>query len=139
MGDLKMSKRKDILKAQQLARSGVLFAPASFLNASVDELLAICNGCGAADSWFRPPKRIYGTLIVYACIIHDFMYEKGYTNEDKEEADRVFLHNMNRLITRDSEKWYKPTFLQRRRARIYYKGVKYGGGEAFWAGKTKMA
>lgn len=132
-------RRKDIAKAQELARSGVLFAPAAFLNASVDELLEICNGCGAADSWFRPPKRIYGTLIVYACIIHDFMYEKGFAIEDKDEADRVFCNNMNRLITIDSVKWYKPTFLQRRRALKYYYAVRQFGGEAFWAGKTKMA
>ncbi len=133
------TKRDEITETQRLAQAGILYAPAAFLNASVDELLSICNGCGADDSWFRPPKRIYGTLIVYACIIHDFMYEKGFYIEDKNEADRVFCNNMNRLITIDSVKWYKPTFLQRRRALKYYYAVKQFGGEAFWAGKTKMA
>ena len=127
---------KELLKAQELAQSGVLYAPVSFLTATLDELLDVCNGCGAADSWFRPPKRIYGTLIVYACIIHDWQYHFGFTNEDKEEADRVFLNNNFRLIDRDSHKWYKPTFAQRRRALKYYEAVKYKGGPAFWAGKN---
>ena len=130
-----MTRREELIKAQELAVAGVLFAPTSFKLASIEELLRVCNGCGAADSWFRPPKRIYGTLIVYACIIHDWMYEKGLTDEDKQEADRSFLNNLNRLITRDSHKWHKPTYLQRKRAKVYYTGVKYGGGEAFWAGK----
>jgi len=130
-----MNKREELLKAQQLAISGVLYAPAAFKSATIEELLRVCNGCGASGSWFRPPKRIYGTLIVFACIIHDWMYEFGLTNEDKDKADRSMLHNMNRLITMDSFKWWKPTRLQRVRAKTYYKGVKYGGGEAFWAGK----
>lgn len=125
-----------LLKAQELARQGVLFAPASFLNASVEELVRVCDGCGGSGSKIRPPKTIYGTLIVYSCIIHDWMYEKGFTNEDKEEADRAFLNNMNRLITRDSHKWYKPTYLQRRRAIKYYLATKYLGAEYFWAGKN---
>ena len=127
---------KELLAAQQLAIAGVLFAPVSFKNASKEDLLKYCNGCGADKSWFRPPKRIYGTLIVYACIIHDWQYSFGITNEDKEEADRIFKHNMLRLITRDSHKWYKPTKLQRIRANTYYVAVKRYGGEAFWAGKV---
>lgn len=131
------SKIKTLLKAQELARTGVLFAPASFLNATLNQLLDVCNGCGVDNSWFRPPERIYGTLIVYACHIHDWMYQFGVTNEDKEEADRVMRNNMNRLISRDSHKWYKPTYLQRQRAKKYYIAVKMFGGEAFWAGKNK--
>ena len=128
--------KKHLLEAQRLARADILSAPASFLMATEDRLQEICNGCGAADSWFRPPERIYGTLIVYACIIHDRMYEEGRTIEDKEEADSTFLNNMIRLIERDRSKWYKPTALQLRRAKTYFKGVDYFGGPAFWAGKS---
>ena len=131
-----MSLYRDLLESQRLARAGVLFAPASFKSATDENLKKHCNGCGAAGSWFRPPKRIYGTLIVYACIIHDWQYSFGVTNEDKEEADRIFKHNMLRLITRDSKKWYKPSYLQRRRANKYYLAVKCFGGEAFWNGKS---
>jgi hypothetical protein len=130
-----MTSREELLKAQQLAISGVLYAPNSFKLASIEELLRVCNGCGAADSWFRPPKRIWGTLIVYACIIHDWMYGKGFDEDDKQEADRVFKGNMNRLVTRDSGKWYKPTKAQRLRVLGYYYAVVWHGHEAFWAGK----
>lgn len=136
MGKVNAERLKSLIEAQELARAGVLYAPASFLNATPNQLMEVCNGCGAAGSWFRPPKRIYGTLIVYACHIHDWMYSFGKTLEDKEEADRVMNNNMNRLITRDSHKCYKPTFLQRRRARKYYLAVKHFGAEAFWAGKN---
>ena len=131
-----MADAKELLKAQELAKAGVVSAPANFLNATLDQLLDHCNGCGASGSWFRPPERIYGTLIVFACHIHDWQYSFGYTNEDKEEADRTFKHNMLRLITRDSAKWYKPTRLQRIRAHLYYVAVCRYGGEAFWAGKV---
>ena len=127
---------ESILKAQELARAGILAAPASFKTATREQLLGACNGCGAAGSWFRPPKRMYGTLIIYACHIHDWMYNFGVTIEDKDEADRTMLNNMFRLIHRDSRKWYKPTFLQRRRALKYYEAVKYKGGPAFWDGKN---
>lgn len=123
------------IKAQALAQAGVLFAPANFLLASRQTLEETCNGCGAADSWFRPPSTIYGTSIIYACHIHDFMYNEGSTIEDKEEADRVMLNNMIRLIILDSKKWYKPTRLQLCRAETYYEAVKKYGGPAFWIGK----
>ena len=127
---------EELLSAQELAISGVLFAPASFKAATTEQLIEHCNGCGADGSWFRPPKRMYGTLIVQACIIHDWQYSFGVVQEDKQEADRIFLNNMHRLISRDSDKWYKPTFLQRRRALKYYRAVDLCGGEAYWTGKN---
>lgn len=128
--------KSTLLKAQALAIQGIIYAPASFLLASPEELGEVCNGCGAANSWFRPPNRIYGTDIVAACIVHDWMYEHGCTIEDKEEADRIFFNNMIRLVERDREKWYKPTHLQHRRAYKYYKMVDLFGGPAFWARKN---
>ena len=123
-------------RAQSLAVSGVLFAPTGFKLASEELLEKICNGCGAADAKFDfVPDRIYGTRITSACYIHDYMYNDGVTIEDKEEADRVFLNNLLRLIDRDKHKWYKPTRLQRIRAKEYYLAVKYFGACAYWAGK----
>ena len=125
-----------IEKSQSLAITGVLFAPTGFKLASEKLLEEICNGCGAANSKFDfVPDHIYGTCITYACHIHDFMYNDGVTIEDKEEADRVFLNNLLRLIDRDKHKWYKPTRLQRIRAKEYYLAVKYFGAVAYWAGK----
>lgn len=125
-----------LLEAQRLARAGVLYAPASFLLATPEQLKEVCNGCGAAGSWFRPPSTIYGTSVVFACHIHDWMYNEGSSIEDKQEADRAMLNNMHRLIRRDARKWYKPTAMQHRRAVKYYMAVKYCGGSAFWAGKN---
>lgn len=124
-------------RAYDLATTGSLYAPASFLNTPMKTLRALCNGCGAANSKFDfVPDRVYGTSINEACHIHDFMYSEGTTLEDKEEADRVFLNNMIRLIERDKHKWYKPTMLQRRRALKYYEAVVSFGGSAYWAGKN---
>ena len=125
-----------IEKAQSMSISGILFAPTSFKLASLETLEDICNGCGAANAKFDfVPDRIYGTCITYACHIHDFMYSEGVTIEDKEEADRVFLNNMFRLIELDKHKWYKPTKLQRIRAKEYYQAVNYFGASAYWSGK----
>ncbi len=127
----------EILEVIELARAGVISVHSSFLTAGLPELVASCNGCGAAGSWFRPPKRIYGTLIVYACHAHDWGYKIGITMEDKDEEDRRFHNNLLRLIDRDcKKKWYKPRWLMRRRARKYYLVVRECGGPAFWAGKN---
>ena len=124
-------------KCLGLAQIGLLYAPASFLNASIKELELVCNGCGAANAKFDfVPDRIYGTYIGHACTIHDWMYNEGRSIEDKDEADRVFLNNIYRLIEIDKKKWYKPTRLQRIRAKGYYNGVKYFGGSAFFKGKN---
>ena len=131
-----MSKLKGLLKTQELARVGVLYAPASFLVASEQELLDTCNGCGAAGSWFRPPSKMWGTDIEPACNIHDWMYSKGYTIEDKHQADETMQNNIDRLIDRDSHKWYKPTILQHCRSRLYFLGVSWFGGSAYWKGKN---
>lgn len=126
-----------ILKAQEKAQADILFAPASFRNGNPVLLFEVCNGCGAANAKFDfVPDRIYGTYIGYACHIHDWMYNVGHTIEDKEEADRVFLNNMLRIIDREN-KWYKPTFLMRIRARNYYRAIRAFGGPAFWAGKNR--
>lgn len=129
-----MDNLQKVLTALDLAVCGALFAPPQF-KASIDDLVDICNGCGAAGAKFDfVPDRIFGTDISAACIIHDFMYHEGRTIEDKDEADRVFLNNLLRIIAREN-KWYKPVMLMRIRARNYYRAVKYFGGPAFWAGK----
>ena len=124
-------------KTLQLAKNKILYAPDSFKVASLYELNLVCNGCGAADAKFDfVPDKIYGTYIGYACHIHDWMYDEGETLEAKDEADRVFLNNLLRII-KLKDKWYKPTALMRVRAREYYLGVKYFGGPAYWAGKKQ--
>ena len=128
--------RGDLLKTRELAAHGVLYAPASFLATPFDDVYDTVNGCGAANSKFDfVPETIWGLYIGDACKIHDWMYEEGRTVEDKEEADRVFLNNILRLIDRD-DKWYRPKFFLRLRARTYYVTVTLLGGPAFWLGKN---
>ena len=111
-----------------------LYEPASFTKASAAQKKKICNGCGAANSKFDfVPDTIYGLKICAVCDRHDWMYHKGKDIYDKEEADRVFLNNLLRLIESGS-RWLKP--LRRRRALKYYEAVVVFGGPAYWRGKN---
>lgn len=123
-------------EAQQLAKAGVIYAPAGFLLASDDELNEICNGCGAANAKFDfVPDSIWFLYIGHACHIHDYMYHYGKTPEDKDEADRVFLNNLCRIIDKDKS-WWRSKNKMRRIAYGYYWSVSKLGGPAFWAGKN---
>ena len=126
-----------ISKSVDLARAGVIYAPPTFKLAGEQTLKEICNGCGNSRSKFDfIPDHIWGTDVSPACCVHDYMYHTGSDIEDKNEADRVFLNNMLRLIERDRHKWYKPTWLQRWRAVTYYNAVVTFGGPAFWLHKN---
>lgn len=114
-----------------------LFNPEGYIDCPPIERNKICNGCGAANSKFDfVPDSIYGLKISEACNRHDWMYHFGKTIEDKEQADRVFLNNLLRLIeaqTGTLNRLLKP--LRRRRALKYYEAVVAFGGPAFWSGK----
>lgn len=114
-----------------------LYEPLSFTQAPANKKNFVCNGCGSANAKFDfVPDTIWGLKIRPACDRHDWMYFEGRTIADKEQADRVFLNNMLRLI--EFEKGFlgrllKP--LRRRRALKYYEAVVAFGGPAFWSGK----
>ncbi len=128
------NREKRLRRAQQLAIDGILHASQAFKDASYYELSLVCNGCGAANSKFKFPNKMYGTYTGYACDVHDWDYEEGETEEDKVKADKYFKKNLNIIIDREKA-WYKPKFLMKRRAYKYYLGVKYLGDDAFWKGK----
>jgi len=128
--------------------SSPLYAPEIYKKLSACEKKAIVNGCGAGG-WKIDlvPNTLYGLDVTSACNIHDYMYYAGMTNEDKNEADRVFLNNMIRLIDAgvraDSNspllmRRLKKTLriFRRRRAYAYYFAVKKFGGPAFWQDKN---
>jgi len=94
-----------------------------------------CNGCGTGWSEKLVPDTIYGMSIEEACCVHDYMYVVGATEEDKVNADHVFLDNMLILIA-NNHKWYYPTMLARHRAITYFDAVTRAGGKTFWEGKT---
>lgn len=129
---------RNLNKTRTLAAGGVLYAPASMLIASITRVMEVCNGCGTASSKFDfIPDTIFGLYIGHCCHIHDWQYDEGDSIEDKEEADRVFLNNLLRIIGRkQNRKWYRPKRLMGCIAVGYYLGVKYCGGPAFWKGKN---
>ena len=116
-----------------------LYAPSGYITATAAVRDSVCNGCGTAGLGdFLVPDTIWGLSVREACRIHDWMYVFGETIADKDEADRVFLNNMLRLIqARNSCRLL--TGLRRVRARTYYRAVRMFGGPAFWRGKNSPA
>jgi len=112
-----------------------LYIPESFKKLNTEEINKICNGCGAKEG-INVPDTFYGLSITEACDIHDYMYHMGKTIKDKEEADRVFLNNLLRIVNKES-KCCVLKFLRRRRAKKYYLAVKILGGPAYWDNKIK--
>lgn len=111
-----------------------LYEPYSYTTATCHDKKRVCNGCGSSKAKFDfIPDTVWFLAIRRACDIHDWMYHYGKTLEDKEEADRVFLNNMLRLIEAQSNRLMKP--LRRRRALKYYEAVTAFGGPCFWDGK----
>ncbi len=120
--------------------NGYLYAPADYwilAKRDPEEMAYIAQGCGP-HGWLDRivPDKIAGLKITPACKIHDFMYYMGETETDREQADRVFLNNMFRMISVHTRsrwlKWYR-----RRKALQYYHAVKYLGAVFFWDGKNK--
>lgn len=112
-----------------------LFAPIEYWQLTPDAHDEICNGCGRAG-WkgqFVPDHLLF-LSIKSACDIHDYMYHVGVGLSDKDEADRIFLNNMLRLIEGKSIWLLKRDRMQM--AKFYYVKVKYLGGPAFWEGKN---
>ena len=114
-----------------------LYAPKSYWAASPDEVSRVAGGCGPGGFGdFLVPDKIWGLDVSHACRIHDWMYHLGETLADKDEADRVFLNNMLRLV----EAAGGPGWLQRlraNRAHTYHLAVATFGGPFFWKDKNE--
>lgn len=116
-----------------------LYAPEIYVAASPEVRATVVNGCGPGG-WKVDivPDTIWGLNVTEACNIHDWMYTTGETIADKDEADRVLLNNLLRLIDAAGGCWLIRK-LRRLRAREYYEAVQHFGGPAFWAGKNDSA
>lgn len=114
----------------------ILFAPESYWAATPAVRKVVTNGCGTSG-WKGAlvPDTMYFLSVAPACNIHDWMYATGATLADKEEADRVFLNNLLRIID-NAGGWWVLKAARRTRARDYFDAVKYFGGPAFWDGKN---
>lgn len=111
-----------------------LYAPESYWNATPEQRKVVCNGCGVAG-WKGKlvPNTMWGLDISKACDIHDWMYHYGNTEEDRCEADRVFLNNLIRIINAHDGML---AAIRRYRATTYYNTVRAYGGAAFWDNKN---
>lgn len=131
----KRTKLEMILRAIELVKEGKLDAHPLFLQTEIDELLLICNGCGAADSKLPVPDTIWGLWVGPGCCLHDFEYHIGETQAAKELADRRMLSNNLMAIEACSTWILKPP--RRQRAMTYYAAVTDFGHDAFWANKEE--
>ena len=114
-----------------------LFAPELYWKATPEQRSEVCNGCGTKGlAGIVIPDSLEGLDISECCAIHDWMYTFGLTLADKEEADRVFLNNMVRLIN-DNHTIEPIMAIRRQSCMVYYTAVCDFGGPAFWAGKNK--
>lgn len=103
---------------------------------------AECDGCGSG--WNEPlvPDNIYGLDIKPACCPHDFRYELGGTQEDKDIGDLELLENILEIINTYTVAkqvgWLNktkcalyPHWMARHRAMTYYDVVVRAGGSSF--------
>jgi len=124
----------------------LLYAPAGYWEMPQEVREARKTACGAGDGIGDAvvPEKIWGLNVTEACRIHDYMYEVGRTIEDKEEADRVLLNNILRLIDAAEGASKFPLLarllaaLRRYRAMTYYNAVRDFGGPAFWETKNSQ-
>lgn len=88
------------------------------------------NGCGSG--WKEPlvPDKLGGIDISEACGIHDYDYEIGGTEEDRERANLNFLCNMVLIIRRD-DTWMTNEGIALKWAMHYYLAVEKYGKEYF--------
>ena len=114
-----------------------LFAPAEYWKATDAARAEVCNGCGTKGlAGILVPDNLDGLSITECCNIHDWMYTFGSKQEDKDEADIVFLNNMVRLI--NANQTIEPLMAVRRQhCMLYYSAVRDFAGPAFWDNKNK--
>lgn len=108
-----------------------LVIPDSFLLSSAAVRGEVCNGAGPRKFGWLVPDNIWGLSITDAANVHDWMYWKGTTDEERLEADVTFLVNMMILIDMGS-KWCITRFLRRWRAMTYYSAVREYGHRCFY-------
>jgi len=89
------------------------------------------NGCGPSG-WKGDlvPDSLGGIDISEACCIHDYDYEMGGVEEDRERANMHFLLNMLTIIHRD-DTWLTNEGVAIKWATNYYMAVVEYGKEYF--------
>jgi hypothetical protein len=111
-----------------------LYAPKSYWDATDDELVNICNGCGSKGG-ISVPDTMWGLDISSCCQIHDWMFAEGKTYADFLFSNAVFIMNLTITIVSLSNKFLVPFRLAR--ASKYFIAVQTLGSDAFWVEKEK--
>jgi len=116
-----------------------LFAPEEYWNLTPEQKVTLINGCGPGG-WKGKfiPDNIFFLDISECCSIHDYLYAVGASEKDREEADRVFMNNMMRVIEETPQNWIMRRW-RRRLALEYYQQVRDFGAIYFWEGKNPEA
>ena len=112
-----------------------LFAPTEYWKLTDEERAQFKCGPGRGVLEWLVPETVWGLSVTPACAIHDYMYWVGENDQDKVDADDVFLNNMVRIITAQTPNKIL-LCLRLRRAKIYNKAVVVFGGPAFWSHKN---
>lgn len=116
-----------------------LFAPEGFIRATPEMRAEVCNGCGP-EGWKHSflSNYLLGLNISAACDIHDWMYEFGTTEAERDEADRIFRNNMLRMIAHAGGGILLQG-LRRLKALHYYRLVHNYGAIFYWCDKNETS
>ncbi|MGN1365572.1 MAG: hypothetical protein ACI406_09415 [Victivallis vadensis] len=92
-----------------------------------------CNGIGAAwfPAWLRWTISLLCPSLVVVADIHDRRYSIGGTEEDRQDADREFEQNGERMADYCYARWNPLRRVVRNRARAMYAALVVGGKTAF--------
>ena len=129
-------------------KQSYLWAPKEYWELTEEQLRDLIGegGCGPGGVGdYLVPDKLYGVINVKpACEIHDYMYAVGVVEEDKDEADEIFLQNMKQIVLWETAGWHQDRKRQAtvreecfRQAENYHYMVVTFGGPSFWANKNK--
>lgn len=92
-----------------------------------------CNGIGAAwfPAWLRGTISLICPSLIVVADIHDRRYTIGGTEEDRQDADREFERNGERMAEYCYARWNPLRSVVRNRARAMYAALVVGGKTAF--------
>lgn len=110
-----------------------LYYPKTFINASLEEMKEVCNGCGAKDG-VNVPDTMWGLKVTKPCNIHDWMFHKGTTLGDYYFANVMFFWNLTATII-DGSNWFTMLPRMKRALKYFLAVLTKAGTEAYWVDK----
>ena len=107
---------------EKLQKKGIYYAPEGYWKLSKEDKKKIkLNKCGGDKiTATLVPDYILGVDISEVCNVHDYMYLKGETAEDKKRAEKIFYDNLQVAVNEKKGNGFV-RFLRRGIASIYAK------------------